>query len=123
MLIFKKDLKKVERILEEFQLSGKNIDHIYKVFGEDNIKIMDIGVLESENKNFVCYGKLIKTIFPKELFNEPKKVEIDGIKFNVAPNELLKTWGKYSKKDEDKEYSSSLKTNDKLMKRIKQKTR
>lgn len=80
---------------------------------------VDIGLVSFENDEAVIYGRIAITRFPKELFEKPQRGHIDDIEFNVAPNELLKTWGSYSQKSNDVEYAKSLPADTNQMKKIK----
>ncbi len=118
ILCLKKDLKKIEKILKKLNYSGEKHNNLYKVYGGDGGKI-DLGMLEIEGDYVVSYGRIAITKFPKELFLNPQIGKINNLEFNIAPNEILKTWGKHSKKGDDANYSKSLKTDEKLMRKIK----
>lgn len=118
VLCLKDDLPKLDKILEKLRYSGKRYNDLYKVFDGSGGKA-DIGLVTIEGHEAVIYGRIAVTQFPKELFEKPQKGQIDDIQFNVAPNELLKTWGSDSQKGNDAEYANTLPIDESKTKHIK----
>lgn len=118
VLCAKNDLLKVNQVLEKLGYSGKRYNDLYKVFDNYGGKV-DIGLVTFEKNEAVTYGRIAITRFPKQLFEHPQRGRIDDVEFNVAPNELLRTWGAYSQKGTDAEYSASLPVDEKQTKKIK----
>jgi hypothetical protein len=118
VLCSKKDLPKVDEVLEELGYKGRRYNDLYKAFDDKGGKV-DVGLVTFEDKEAVTYGRIAVTRFPKSLFEHPQRGHIDNVDFNVAPNELLKTWGEHSQKESDAEYAKSLSANEKEIKKIK----
>jgi hypothetical protein len=118
VLCLKTDLVKIENIIKKLNYSGKRFNDLYKLNRKDGSKI-DLGLLTIEFSEAVSYGRIAITRFPKILFEKPQKGKIENLEFNIAPNELLKIWGKDSKKGNDSHFSYSLEANEKLLKKIK----
>lgn len=118
VLCLLEDLPKLNTILEKLNYSGKRYNNLYKVFNNNGGKL-DIGLVEIENEYAITNGRIAITKFPKELFEKPQKGKINDIEFNIAPNELLKTWGSHSQNLNDSEYANSLKVDQEKIKKIK----
>lgn len=118
VLCLKNDLPKVEQAVKTLGYSGKRYNDLYKLQRDDGSKV-DLGLVTIEDSDAVTYGRIAVTRFPKELFTKPQIGRIGGIKFNIAPNELLKTWGLHSQKELDSEYARSLPVDENLVKKIK----
>jgi len=118
VLCSKRDLLKIKEVLSKLKYSGKRYNDLYKVFDDSGGKV-DIGLVSFEQDEAVTYGRIAITRFPKELFTQPQRGQIDGINFNIAPNELLKTWGIHSQKKDDAEYAKSLPVDKKKISKIK----
>lgn len=93
------------------------LNDLYKVFDKTKGK-MDIGLITYEKDEAVSYGKNRITRFPLKLFKNVQRTSIKGFSFNIASDELLKTWGVCSQKGNDSEYAKTLKVNENLMKKI-----
>jgi len=107
VLCLKQDLPKLEESIKKLGYSGKRYNDLYKLTRPDGGKI-DLGLVTLEGDEAVTYGRIAITRFPKELFESPQRGRIEDIKFNIAPNELLKTWGEHSQKMSDAEYAKIL---------------
>ena len=118
VLCLKKDLQKLEVIIKKLGYSGEKFNDLYKLRRTDGSKI-DLGLLTIEGKDAVSYGRIAITRFPKELFKKSQKGHIDNVEFTIAPNELLKTWGKDSTKGSDAEFANSLPADKEIIKKIK----
>jgi len=118
VLCSKDDLELIEQILIDLGYSGKRYNDLYKVFDNKGGKV-DIGLVSFEKDKAVTYGRIAITKFPKVLFENPQKGKINNFQFNIAPNELLKTWGKHSLNEADAEYANSLPADIRLIKKIK----
>lgn len=119
MLCLKKDKKKVENVYEKLGYYIKENDHDkYQLRRADGSKI-DLVYLTIEDNEAVSYGRIAITRFPKELFEKSQIGKIGNVEFNIAPNELLATWGKDSQKGNDAEYSKTLPVNKELVRQIK----
>lgn len=122
ILCLKKDLPKIENTIEKLNYSGKKYNDLYKLKRDDGSKV-DLGLVTIEGEEAVTYGRIAVTRFPKELFNKSQRGHIKDVEFNIAPNELLKKWGSYATKGDDKEYIKNLPINSKLFNSIKRKIR
>ena len=119
ILFLKKDKEKVEKAYEKLGYSIKENDNDkYQLRRADGSKI-DLVYLTIEGNEAVSYGRIAITRFPKQLFEKSQVGKIDSVKFNIAPNELLATWGKDSQKGDDAEYSKTLPVNKELIDKIK----
>ena len=118
VLCSKEDLPLLDQVLDDLGYSGKRYNDLYKVLDDNGGKV-DIGLVSFEKDEAVTYGRIAITRFPKELFESPQRGHIDGVEFNVAPNELLKTWGSHSQKANDADYAKSLPVDKQKTQRIK----
>jgi hypothetical protein len=114
----KNKLASINKILDELGYSGERYNDLYKVFDKSGGKI-DIALVSFEDDEAVTYGRIAITRFPKALFEKSQIGHIDNFIFNIAPNELLKTWGKDSKYEDDTTFANSLEVNVSQMKKIK----
>ena len=89
---------------------------MYKIKRADGSKA-DLPMATEEGEDFVIYGNLAITRFPKSLFN-PQRGKIDDLEFKIAPNELLKTYALHATKGEDKAYADTIPVDEKLIKKI-----
>lgn len=117
VLCKKDDLPKIDKIREKLSYSGERFNDLYKLNRNDGSKV-DVGLLTFEGDEAVSYGRIAITRFPKGLFEHPQKGQIGKIKFNIAPNELLKIWGSDSQKGDDADYVKSLPIDEDKFKRI-----
>jgi hypothetical protein len=113
----KKDLQKLETVIKRLGYSGERYNDLYKLKREDGSKI-DLALVTEEDKDAVTYGRIAVTRFPRDLFYTPQKGHIDGFEFSIAPNELLKTWGKDAPNEIDSEYVKTLPADSELMKLV-----
>mgnify|MGYP006282352885 CR=1 FL=1 len=113
----KEGLSVIDDILQRLGYVGTRYNDLYKAFDGRGGKL-DIGLVSFEDDEAVMYGRIAITRFPKVLFDNPQRGGFDGVAFNVAPDELLKTWGSYSPKGSDAEYASSLDVDEGLASRI-----
>jgi len=90
--------------------------NLHKLRKADGTKL-DLCFLEQEGEELVTYGNR-ETRFPGELFDQAQRGSIDGIGFNIAPDELLKTWGLDSRKGDDAEYAERIPVDYRLWDRI-----
>jgi len=119
ILCLKKDKEKVEKAYSKLGYYIKENNHDkYQLKRADGSKI-DLVYLTIEGNEAVSYGSIAITRFPKQLFEKSQVGKIDSVKFNIAPNELLATWGKDSQKGDDAEYSKTLPVNKELIDKIK----
>lgn len=118
IICLKKDFEKVMKIVKELKYNVKNkFNRLYKLQREDGSKI-DLSFAVIKGDEAITSGRIAITKFPKELFS-PQLGNIGNFQFNIAPNELLKTWGICSRKGDDANYSKTLPADDKKIKKIK----
>jgi hypothetical protein len=117
ILCLKKDLSKLQNIVGNLGYSGEFYNNLYKLHRDDGSKI-DLALLEKEGEYAVSDGRLATTKFPFELFEHPQRGKIDDFEFNIAPNELLKTWGSQAPKGNDAEYVKDFIVDSELMNKI-----
>ena len=117
VLCLKSDLPKIEKMIHSLKYSGKRYNDLYKLIRDDGSKI-DLALVTKEGDEAVTYGRIAITRLPFMLFENLQKGNIDGFEFNIAPNELLKTWGKDAPKGEDVNYVEALPADPGLIKRI-----
>lgn len=119
ILCLKEDQSKIESLIKDLDYEIKiRSNDLYKLKRSDQSKV-DLCLVTTEGDEAVTYGRIAITRFPKTLFDNPQKATIEDVTFNVAPNELLRTWGSESKKGDDAEYSKDLPADPQKMKKIK----
>ena len=118
VLCSKSDLPLINKFLENLGYTGKKYNNLYKVFDNNSWKI-DIELVTFEKDEAVIYESIAITRFPKSLFEHPQRGHINKVEFNIAPNELLKSWWEYSRKGNDAEYVENLPVNTQQIQKIK----
>jgi hypothetical protein len=118
VLCLKDDEDKIKDIIEKLGFDIRNkFNDLYKLRREDGAKV-DLCLVTLEGDEYVTYGRIAVTRFPRSLF-KPQKGHIGDVEFYIAPNELLKTWGEDSQKSDDAKYAKSLPGDYRLIKKIK----
>ena len=121
ILCLKKDFRKVKKIISNLgYVIKENFNNLYKLFREDGAKV-DLAFLMLKGDYLLSNGRIAITKFPKVLFEKSQIGNVEGVKFKIAPNELLKTWGSHSQKGNDAEFAKKLKVNKGLVEMISRK--
>lgn len=123
VLCAKEDKRKVEELIIGLEYNKEKYNDLYKLKNKKGVKDVDLCLVSEEGDFAVTYGKIAITKFPKKLFDNPQIGRLGDLKFKIAQNELLKTWGQYSKKEDDVCYVKRLKADEKIMKKIKRELR
>ena len=118
VLCLKEDLPKIEEVVQSLGYSGTRYNDLYKLKREDGSKV-DLALVTEEGDEAVTYGRIAITRFPKKLFENPQIGRLKNFEYDIAPNELLRTWGEHAPKGDDADYVKTLPVNPDVIKKIK----
>jgi len=117
LYIYKKDFNKLKKVL--FNINYKIYYEVndLKAFIKKGLKL-DVCLLEKKTNFYYCKLRFIEQYIPKELINKIQKTSINGVFFNIAPDEILKKDGINSEYVVDLKYSQRIKVDNNLFNKI-----
>ncbi len=117
ILCLKKDAKKIEKTTSDLNYKGEWFQDLYKIKRKEDGSKADLAMATKEGEEYVTYGRIAVTRFPRILF-KPQIGRIRDFKFKIAPNELLKTYALHATKGDDKAYADKIPVDTKIIGKI-----